>query len=204
MFCQLQVLIRVWRFRKVFPGRFWRVCWRLFSWGGLSPCRMNFWDIDPGLFVLWLSFSHYECTFASLALDVMILSFLLRIRMSVFATLNQWLTNLAASPCLWMLYTETWAGTDRPNSYLQEFSILWSFTVLLFYNVKSLKALAWMVAKHIDIQDWVWSLIHKIKDSPLSHRSCLLPYKIGLLLSLELSFPFISHSKSLTMSVPIK
>lgn len=63
-----------------------------------------------------------------------------------------------------------------------EFFILWSFTMLLLYNVKSLKALVWMVAKCIGIQEWVWSLIHKIKGSSLSATGpagCLIKLDYG-------------------------
>lgn len=127
---------------------------------------MNFWGVDPGLFVLWLSFSHLECAFASMSLG------------DYGSVLSAWNQNVCF--CCLELLARQFSSFPVLVDVIQrismlaetelaficgEFFILWSFTMLLLYNVKSLKALVWMVAKCIGIQEWVWSLIHKIKGS---------------------------------------
>lgn len=103
MFCQWLTVIWVRRFRKLFPGR----CERY-----VKDCSGE---------KTWIYVRHISdmliqgclfCGFCLLiinapllarALEIMVLSSLLAIRMSVFVALNRWLPSLAASPCSWKL-----------------------------------------------------------------------------------------------------
>lgn len=106
MFCQLPVLFWVRRFRKVFQGRFQKYvkdCSGGETWvhvGQISEVLIQ------GCLFCGSHFLIMNAPLLAWALEIMLLSSLLGIRMSDFAVLSHWLSSLAAPLCLRMLCRE--------------------------------------------------------------------------------------------------
>ena len=148
----LQILIRIRRFQKFFPLLL-KSIWRTVLVKSPGSMLVNFWGVDPGLFVLWLLCSHHEHSFASLRLGDHGAVVSASCQNVCFCCLEPLAHQLSSFPML----ADVMQGIPtlpEPELTLscEEISVLWSFTVL-FHNVKSLKALVWMVAKCTGVQD---------------------------------------------------
>lgn len=121
MFCHLLTLIRFRGFTRIFQGRVWKISWALLriDWG---PCWMNFWGVDPRLFVLWFLFSHPKCLFRTIGLKVHLAALsVFGTGISVFFSALSccWLISLVASRLHWCFVEKTFVGWAQTSLYLQ-------------------------------------------------------------------------------------
>lgn len=149
----LQILIRIRRFQKFFPLLL-KSIWRTVLVWGPGTMLVNFWGVDSGLFVLWLLCSHHEHSFASLRPGDHGAVVSASCQSVCFCCLEPLAHQLSSFPMLADVMQRVLTLLE-PQLTLscEEISVLWSFTMLLFHNVKSLKALVWMVAKCTGVQD---------------------------------------------------
>ena len=172
-----------------------------------SPGSMlNFWGVDPGLFVLWLLCSHHEQSFASLRLGDHGALVSASCQNVCLCCLEPLAHQLSSFPMLAdvMQRIPTSPGTEL-TLICEEISC----PLILYYVVASQRqepksfGLNGSQMHRRSGLSWILNPQNQ-RFSSLSHRSCLLPYKIGLLLSGALSFPFISQSKNFAAGVLIK
>lgn len=153
MFYWLQILIRIRRFQKFFPLLL-KSIWRTVLVKGPGSMLVNFWGVDSGLFVLWLLCFHHEHSFASPRPGDHGVVVSASCQSVCFCCLEPLAHQLSTFPMLADVMQRMLTLLE-PELTLscEEISVLWSFTMLLFHNVKSLKALVWMVAKCTGVQD---------------------------------------------------
>ena len=153
MFYWLQILIRIRRFQKFFPLLL-KSIWRTVLVKGPGSMLVNFWGVDSGLFVLWLLCFHHEHSFASPRPGDHGVVVSASCQSVCFCCLEPLAHQLSTFPMLADVMQRMLTLLE-PELTLscEEIPVLWSFTMLLFHNVKSLKALVWMVAKCTGVQD---------------------------------------------------
>ena len=153
MFYWLQILIRIRRFQKFFPLLL-KSIWRTVLVKSPGSMLVNFWGVDSGLFVLWLLCFHHEHSFASPRPGDHGVVVSASCQSVCFCCLEPLAHQLSTFPMLADVMQRMLTLLE-PELTLscEEISVLWSFTMLLFHNVKSLKALVWMVAKCTGVQD---------------------------------------------------